>query len=127
MEAANAKQWPSDWMRAALGLCVLRTLSAGPTYGYAIAAALEENGLGQVKGGTLYPLLTRFETAGWIAVDWRVGAGGPERKYLSLTDAGLRELTAQVAAWRDFTGTVFAQLDSTDLPSTAAPKGTDES
>ncbi|TFD49872.1 PadR family transcriptional regulator [Cryobacterium frigoriphilum] len=123
----SAKQWPSDWMRAALGLCVLRTLAAGPTYGYAIAAALEENGFGQVKGGTLYPLLTRFEAAGWIAVDWRVGAGGPERKYLSLTDAGRRELEAQTAAWRDFTGTVFAHLDSADLPSTAAPKGTDAS
>ncbi|WP_241987882.1 MULTISPECIES: PadR family transcriptional regulator [unclassified Cryobacterium] len=115
----GAKQWSSDWMRAALGLCVLRTLAAGPTYGYAIAAALEENGFGTIKGGTLYPLLTRYEVAGWIAVEWRVGAGGPERKYLSLTDTGRDELTTQTANWRDFTGTVLAHLDNTPTSSTA--------
>ena len=123
----SAKQWPSDWMRAALGLCVLRTLAAGPTYGYAIAAALEENGFGTIKGGTLYPLLTRCEAAGWIAVEWRVGAGGPERKYLSLTDAGRDELATQTANWRDFTGTVLAHLDTTPIGSTARITGTDKS
>ena len=130
--SVSVNQWPSDWMRAALGLCVLRTVATGPTYGYAIAAALEESGFGRVKGGTLYPLLARFETAGWIAVEWRVGTGGPERKYLSLTDAGRRELEAQSVMWRDFTGTVFTHLDGRDLDSTAlertaTPKGTDES
>ena len=30
--------WPSDWMRATLGLCVLKALDGGATYGYAIAA-----------------------------------------------------------------------------------------
>ena len=123
----SAKQWPSDWMRAALGLCVLRTLAAGPTYGYAIAAALEENGFGTIKGGTLYPLLTRCEAAGWMAVEWRVGAGGPERKYLSLTNAGRGELATQTANWRDFTGTVLAHLDNTPTGSTALTTGTDKS
>ncbi|WP_104128623.1 PadR family transcriptional regulator [Cryobacterium sp. Y57] len=123
----SAKQWPSDWMRAALGLCVLRTLAAGPTYGYAIAAALEENGFGTIKGGTLYPLLARCEAAGWIAVQWRVGAGGPERKYLSLTTAGRDELATQTANWRDFTGMVLAHLDNTSTGSTALTTGTDKS
>lgn len=123
----GAKQWSSDWMRAALGLCVLRTLATGPTYGYAIAAALEENGFGMIKGGTLYPLLTRCEAAGWIAVEWRVGAGGPERKYLSLTNAGRDELATQTANWRDFTGTVLAHLDNTPTSSTALTTGTDKS
>ncbi|WP_420898070.1 PadR family transcriptional regulator [Cryobacterium lyxosi] len=123
----GAKQWSSDWMRAALGLCVLRTLVAGPTYGYAIAAALEENGFGTIKGGTLYPLLTRYEVAGWIAVDWRVGAGGPERKYLSLTNTGRDELATQTAHWRDFTGTVLAHLDNTPTSGTALTMGTDKS
>ncbi|GEP26499.1 PadR family transcriptional regulator [Cryobacterium levicorallinum] len=123
----GAKQWSSEWMRAALGLCVLRTLAAGPTYGYAIAAALEENGFGTIKGGTLYPLLTRCEAAGWIAVEWRVGAGGPERKYLSLTNAGRDELATQTTNWRDFTGTVLAHLDNTPTSSTALTTGTAKS
>lgn len=96
--------WPSDWLRAALGLCALQALEAGPTYGYAIIAELAEAGLGRVKGGTLYPLLTRFEVAGWLAVDWRPGEAGPGRKYFALTDAGRAELEGQRAAWHAFAG-----------------------
>lgn len=98
--------WPSDWMRAALGLCVLRTLEPGPTYGYALASALDEGGFGAIKGGTLYPLLSRFERAGWIGAEWRPGTGGPGRKYFALTELGRQELDEQSAQWHAFTGTV---------------------
>ena len=104
------KSWPAEWKRAALGLCVLRTLSPGPTYGYAIASALESAGFGVIKGGTLYPLLTRFEAAGWIAAEWRPGAGGPGRKYFALTDAGQHELSDQSAQWKLFASTVHDHL-----------------
>ena len=93
-------------MRAILGLCVLKALDGGATYGYAIASRLEEQGLGTVKGGTLYPLLTRFETAGWVTTVWRAGEGGPGRKYFSLTAVGRQELEAQRELWASFTGTV---------------------
>ena len=98
--------WPSDWMRATLSLCVLKALDGGATYGYAIASSLEEQGFGTVKGGTLYPLLTRFETAGWVTASWHAGDGGPGRKYFSLTPAGHRELAGQRELWARFTGTV---------------------
>ena len=106
----HPKPWPADWMRAALGLCVLRALAPGATYGYAIATALETAGFGAIKGGTLYPLLTRFETAGWIAADWRPGAGGPGRKYFSLTDDGRRELADLGTQWQLFSTTVHDHL-----------------
>ncbi|WP_104177987.1 PadR family transcriptional regulator [Cryobacterium sp. Y50] len=104
------KSWPAEWMRAALGLCVLRTLAPGPTYGYAIASALESAGFGVIKGGTLYPLLTRFEAAGWIAAEWRPGAGGPGRKYFALTDSGQHELSDQSGQWKLFATTVHDHL-----------------
>ena len=102
----NVTPWPSDWMRAALGLCVLRTLEPGPTYGYAMASALEERGFGAIKGGTLYHLLTRFEAAGWIEAAWLPGTSGPGRKYFALTELGHQELDEQSAQWRAFTRTV---------------------
>jgi len=101
-ELAVETAWPSDWIRAALGLCTLQALEAGPTYGYAIIAKLAEAGLGMVKGGTLYPLLTRFESAGWLEVDWRPGDGGPGRKYFALTRDGRNELDRQRLAWQSF-------------------------
>ncbi len=102
-------------MRGALGMSVLKVLEAGPTYGYAIATALEEAGLGSIKGGTLYPLLTRFESAELVTTQWRAGDGGPGRKYFSLTDAGRSELARQTAEWQAFTTRTLTHLNG-DTP-----------
>lgn len=104
--------WPSDWMRATLGMCALQALESGPSYGYAIIAELAEAGMGTVRGGTLYPLLTRFETAGWVETQWRAGDGGPGRKYFALTEAGHATLDEQRAAWKLFTQTTNNHLNA---------------
>lgn len=98
----NDQALPSDWLRGFLGMCVLKVLDAGPTYGYAIIAALADAGLGDIKGGTLYPLLTRFENKGLVSIEWRAGEGGPGRKYFSLTDAGRAELAVLSKQWEHF-------------------------
>lgn len=102
--------WPSEWLRGVLEVCVLRAVAEAPTYGYAIAADLEAAGLGTIKGGTLYPLLTRFEKAGVIAPEWRTGDAGPARKYYALTDRGEKELIELTARWSEFAGTVTQHL-----------------
>lgn len=99
------EEWPSEWLRGVLGLCVLRVLADGPTYGYAIASSLADSGLGPLKGGTLYPLLKRLEDAGWVVTEWRPGEGGPGRKYYALTDDGAGELRRSAARWDAFTMT----------------------
>ncbi|MCC9195629.1 PadR family transcriptional regulator [Arthrobacter sp. zg-Y820] len=117
--------WPSDWMRATLGLSVLKALDGGATYGYAIAAELEEQGFGTVKGGTLYPLLTRFEAAGWVTTQWRAGDGGPGRKYFSLTAPGRRELAEQRELWARFAATVDGYLNQPGHHTRIPEGGTD--
>ncbi len=111
-------EWPSEWLRGVLAVCVLRVLADGPTYGYAIAATLADRGLGPVKGGTLYPLLKRLEDAGWVVTEWRAGDGGPGRKYYAMTDAGHDELRRSAALWDAFatvTSTIVA--DGASRPS----------
>ncbi len=110
MSPTPDEPWPSDWNRASLGLCTLQALAGGPTYGYAIITALEKAGLGTFKGGTLYPLLARFETAGWVDIEWRPGESGPGRKYFSLTSAGRGELDRQHQQWLTFTASTTAFL-----------------
>ena len=109
--------WPSDWLRGVLEVCALRVLADGPTYGYAIGARLAEMGLGTPKGGTLYPLLSRFEAAGLVSVEWRAGESGPGRKFYELTDTGRASFAQKAARWAE-----FARL-TTDLigPVDAAP------
>ena len=95
-------QWPSDWLRATLGLFVLRALEAAPSYGYAIIRDLEKHGLGTIKGGTLYPLLVRYEAAGLVVTEWRPGEAGPGRKYFALTEHGRAELECLRPEWARF-------------------------
>ncbi|QCB92440.1 PadR family transcriptional regulator [Cellulomonas shaoxiangyii] len=108
--------WPGEWLRGVLTLCVLRVLTDGATYGYDIAQRLDAAGLGEVKGGTLYPLLGRLHTAGLVREEWRPGAGGPGRKYYELTEAGRAHLERDAAAWARF-------ADLTRSLVTGAPAG----
>ena len=96
-------QWPGDWLRGVLSLCVLAVVAEGATYGYAVAQRLQCAGLGTIKGGTLYPVLTRLEQEGLVTSTWREGEGGPGRKYFALTAAGREALDDRAAAWRVFT------------------------
>lgn len=98
-------------MRSVLNVCVLRALLDGPNYGYAITQSLAAAGLGNVKGGTLYPLLGRLEEAGLVEVEWRPGEGGPGRKYFSLTDQGRAQARSLAELWADFTKTTRELTD----------------
>lgn len=102
------EQWPQDWLRGVLELCVLNTLTGGASYGYEIAASLSMNGLGPIKGGTLYPLLKRMESAELVDVEWRAGDGGPGRKYYLLTDSGRTRHAELGRAWSRFSEVVGA-------------------
>ena len=103
-------------MRGVLSLCVLRVVADGPTYGYAIAARLADAGLGTVKGGTLYPILTRLETEGLVSSSWEAGDGGPGRKFFTLTAVGEQTLSERADQWRVFTERAAGLLSSPSVP-----------
>lgn len=103
MDEAN---WPREWLRGVLGLCILAVIAeAGGegTYGYAIAQCLQDNGLGTVKGGTLYPILNRLEQDGLVRAKWIDGDGGPGRKTFTITHKGQDNLNERSADWLTFT------------------------
>jgi PadR family transcriptional regulator PadR len=106
------ERWPGEWMRGVLSLCVLRVVADGPTYGYAIAGRLADAGLGSVKGGTLYPILTRLEAEGLVESSWEAGDGGPGRKFFRLTELGAATLRERTEQWRLFTQRAAGLLSS---------------
>ncbi len=107
----HGTDWPSDWLRGVLEVAVLRVLADGPSYGYAIAGRLAEAGFGEIKGGTLYPLLARLEASGDVTTHWSAGDGGPGRKYFRLSDAGRLTYDTKRDAWRRFATTTSTFLD----------------
>ncbi|WP_331773408.1 PadR family transcriptional regulator (plasmid) [Embleya sp. NBC_00888] len=104
----------SQWLRGVLDLCVLGLLAEGESYGYRLGQALEDAGLGTIRGGTLYPVLLRLERGGLIAARWSEGDAGPARKYYRLTPPGKRELRAAAGEWADFTRRVSAVLEEVE-------------
>lgn len=52
-----------------------------------------------LKSGTLYPLLARLETAGWVKSDWGTqnDPGRPRRRYYRLTGVGERSARIELA------------------------------
>jgi len=98
----TGQPYPAEWLRGVLDLTVLRILDDGPTYGYAIAARLDDEGFGTIKGGTLYPLLGRAEEAGDVVTHWEAGESGPGRKYYTLTPSGRERLGTTSARWSEF-------------------------
>jgi PadR family transcriptional regulator, regulatory protein PadR len=99
----TTESWPAEWLRGVLPLCVLAVVADAETYGYAIAQRLQTAGLGAVKGGTLYPVLNRLEQDGLVSSSWREGAGGPGRKFFTVTPLGREHLAERASAWNAFT------------------------
>ncbi|MCT9089776.1 PadR family transcriptional regulator [Streptomyces sp. ASQP_92] len=103
----------SSWLKGVLDLLVLSCLTGGESYGYEIAKALATAGLGEIKGGTLYPVLNRLEEAGLVVGEFRAAERGPGRRYYRLTDEGRRALAEQGDSWREFHSAVTTMLTST--------------
>lgn len=70
-------------------MCVLFALSKGESYGYKIISDL--NGIIEISESTLYPILKRLETGGYITAR-TAEYSGRLRRYYKLTPSGLTKL-----------------------------------
>ena len=100
----------SQWLRGVLDLTVLALLRNGEAYGYELAQALDDRGLDQIQGGTLYPVLLRMERLDLVTSMWRTSRSGPARKYYRLTERGVATLERGAADWSVFVGRVSGIL-----------------
>jgi DNA-binding PadR family transcriptional regulator len=86
---------------------VLLSMASGPRYGYAIkdAVAAESAGTLQPRAGTLYRVLARLMTHGWVA-EVQTGQDDPPhpgltRKYYGLTATGRAALAVEARRLRE--------------------------
>jgi transcriptional regulator len=93
-----------ELLRGTLDLLILRTLSAGPAHGHAIAKTIQRTSedLLQIETGSLYPALHRLETRGWIAASWELSAKGKRARFYRLTRLGRKQLVAEQSKWETF-------------------------
>jgi PadR family transcriptional regulator, regulatory protein PadR len=93
-------------------MLVLKLLAERAMYGYEIIQIVCErtDGAFNWKEGTLYPVLHRLETKGYLATEWAVGETGKKRKYYKLTSRGESYAGEKVSEWETFSRSVNAVI-----------------
>lgn len=85
-----------------LDLLILKTLKTmGKLHGYAIARRIEQvsGDSFQLSQGSIYPALIRLQQEGWITAEWGTSETSRKVKFYSLTRAGRKQLSVEVANW----------------------------
>ena len=95
-------------LHGTLDALILKTLTRGPSHGYAIARFIEETTGDAVliEEGSLYPALYRMEGRGWVEAEWGTSELGRRAKLYRLTEVGRKQLAAEMATWRRFSAGV---------------------
>ncbi len=75
-----------QFKKGVLELCVLSLLDGKDRYGYELASILSEKV--NISSGTVYPVLRRLKTDGFVDTYLEESSGGPARKYFKLTVSG---------------------------------------
>ncbi len=74
-----------------LDVCVLHAISKGESYGYKIISDLQ--GIIEISESTLYPILKRLESAGFVTTR-TAEYSGRLRRYYKITNLGLKRLVS---------------------------------
>jgi DNA-binding PadR family transcriptional regulator len=87
--------------RGSAELALLAVLADGPLHGYEIARRIEERSGGALHFtlATLYPLLYRLESRGWLSAAWQTTASGRRRRCYRLTATGKKHLAPLRREW----------------------------
>ncbi len=97
-----------DRLHGTLDALVLKSLTAGPRHGYAIARWLRDASADrvQVEEGSLYPALYRMERSQWIEADWGMTELGRKARFYRVTAKGRRQLKSETDEFARFVAAV---------------------
>jgi PadR family transcriptional regulator PadR len=88
---------------------ILAILSDGPRHGYQLALEIEGRSDGRFRfnHGTLYPILHKLESGGFIDGSWAEPPGKRKRRQYALTEAGRKHLKRLRSAWSAYFESLF--------------------
>lgn len=101
----------TQMLKGILEGCLLAIIVRGETYGYEMIEKLEAFGFDMVSEGSIYPVLMRMQRENFITAKMKASPHGPNRKYYSITEAGLNELADYQARWKELSQAVHALFD----------------
>ena len=99
-------------MKGVLEMCLLAIIVEETSYGYGMVQRLNESGWVIANEGSIYPVLKRLKTQGFIDSELVDSSSGPARKYYSSTDQGREMLQYWMADWHSVRDGVDAVLSA---------------
>ncbi|GAG59318.1 unnamed protein product [marine sediment metagenome] len=89
---------------ASITAVILSILQNGDSYGYDIISQVRERSGSQIewKAGSLYPVMHRMQTNGWIEDYWLEPEGERRRRYYRITEKGRTALAQERQKWMMF-------------------------
>ena len=102
----DAEKWEVQLRKGTLELAILAALWDGRLYGLEIIRQLEADSALIVVEGTVYPLLNRLRSLGWVEARWVESDAGHPRKYYALTAAGRSRAIEMARIWSRFSSSM---------------------
>jgi PadR family transcriptional regulator PadR len=89
-------------------LLTLSLLEDKPRHGYEIRKLIEQrsNGVLKLHVASLYPLLYRMQSRGWIQGRWVEKAGERRRRFYRISAKGRQALSEQRGTWQEFAAAI---------------------
>ncbi len=85
-------------------MCVMALLGFRERYGYELVHEISQRF--EISEGSIYPLLRRLLTEGYVTTYLQESGEGPARKYYSLTEQGIAARDELIREWRIFSTAV---------------------
>jgi PadR family transcriptional regulator PadR len=103
-----------NYIGASSDLLVLTLIHRRDMYGYEIIKNLEivSENVFQFKEGTLYPILHRLESQKYLKSYLKKNENNQERKYYSITQNGIKQLTVEKENWKIFHASISKVIDA---------------
>jgi PadR family transcriptional regulator PadR len=102
----------SQLLKGVLDMCLLSLIAEEPSYGYEMAAKLEDRGLRLVSEGSIYPALSRLQKTGMVEGYFvETDGSGPPRKYYRIGSAGRSHLAMWTGEWEALSTGVTSVLN----------------
>lgn len=98
-----------QYKKGVLELCVLSLLEKRDWYGYEISEYLSQKI--DIADGTVYPILRKLKSDGFVTTYLTEASGGPPRKYYSLTTTGREMYNADKTEYLAFATIVQSILE----------------
>ena len=95
--------------RGLIELCTLALLSKDDYYGYDLSVIISKKI--DIADGTIYPVLRKLKTDGFVKTYLTEGQGGPPRKYYQITQSGKKEFTLEKNNWNELVNNINDLLE----------------